>query len=355
MSELAPSQIESIVAACRTNAAEASAALGRAIDGEYSIEVGQAVPLESLTPGTSWAVSGLAVVLVVGNQAALFVIPGSSGIVPSWCASPDPTGTSKLTTLAQELGMLLLPEDLMPDDFKAAQIKNLWGGIQRGRPAEGAIAVPIALKGEGKSADCLLVWPLKASTQIVGANPAASETSEATAASPHSASPENAANAATTATTATAAPDRSASANPQGTHKAAVAAGTEAGRAETEARRAESSAAPRSIGGKPAQRRRPTRIEDLPAYTRSLLKIRVPVIVTLAEKRQPLKRIIELGPGAIIQFDKSCEETLDLQVGDHRIAVGEAVKVGDKFGLRITSMALPEERFEPLRPAQPGR
>lgn len=347
MSELTPNQIEAIVAACRSNAAEASAALSRAIDGNYTIEIGQAVPLDSLAPGTLWASPGLAVVLIVGNQAALFVIPGSSGIVPSWCAAPDPTGTSKLTTLAQELGMLLLPEDLMPDDFKAAQIKNLWGGIQRGRPVEGAIAVPITLKGEDKSADCLLVWPLTASTQIVGTNPAASETSETAAVPPESASLD--------ATAAAAAPARSASATPLGTAQTPPPAGAEASHADTAARRVEPSAAPRSIGGKPAQRRRPTRIEDLPAYTRSLLKISVPVIVTLAEKRQPLKRIIELGPGAIIQFDKSCDETLDLQVGDHRVAVGEAVKVGDKFGLRITSMALPEERFEPLRPAQPGR
>ena len=37
---------------------------------------------------------------------------------------------------------------------------------------------------------------------------------------------------------------------------------------------------------------------------------------------------------------------LDLDVGKRRVARGEAVKVGDKFGLRITSMVLPEERFE---------
>lgn len=340
MSELTPNQIESIVAACRANAAEASAALGRAIDGAFAISVGQAVALDATPLGDSWASPGLAVVMVVGNQAALFVIPAASGIVPSWCASPDPTGTSKLTTLAQELGMLLLPEDLMPDDFKAAQIKNLWGGIQRGRPAEGAIAVPIALKGESKSADCLLVWPLTAPMQIVGANPVAAESSEAAAATDTS-SPDTANAAATAATNASGSPPAGPAANAPG-------------QAEAAARRPEPPAASRSIGGKPAPQQRPSRIEQLPAYTRSLLKISVPVIVTLAEKRQPLKRIIELGPGAIIQFDKSCDETLDLQVGEHRVAVGEAVKVGDKFGLRITSMALPEERFEPLRPPQPN-
>jgi flagellar motor switch protein FliN len=34
------------------------------------------------------------------------------------------------------------------------------------------------------------------------------------------------------------------------------------------------------------------------------------------------------------------------------VAVGETVKVGDKFGLRITSMVMPEEKFEPIKPKQ---
>jgi flagellar motor switch protein FliN len=96
-------------------------------------------------------------------------------------------------------------------------------------------------------------------------------------------------------------------------------------------------------------------VSDLPIYSRSLLRIQVPVVVTLAQKRQPLGRVIELGPGSIIHFDKSCEEMLDLEVGGLPVAHGEAVKVGDKFGLRITSIILPGERFQPLRPNKPGR
>jgi flagellar motor switch protein FliN/FliY len=86
--------------------------------------------------------------------------------------------------------------------------------------------------------------------------------------------------------------------------------------------------------------------QRLPSYTRSLLHIEVPVVVTLAAKKQVIGQILELGPGSIIHFDKSCDEMLDLSVGEHRIAQGEAVKVGDKFGLRVTSLILPEERFK---------
>ncbi len=88
---------------------------------------------------------------------------------------------------------------------------------------------------------------------------------------------------------------------------------------------------------------------NLPPYTRSLLRIKVPVVVALAQKRQTLNRVIELSPGSIIQFDKSCEEMLELEVGNHALAAGEAVKVGDKFGLRITSILLPGERFNSMQ------
>jgi flagellar motor switch/type III secretory pathway protein FliN len=96
---------------------------------------------------------------------------------------------------------------------------------------------------------------------------------------------------------------------------------------------------------KPVARPHACSVHDLPLYAKSLLKVEVPVIVTLAQKRQRLSRIMELGPGSIIQFDKSCEEMLDLDVGGRHVACGEAVKIGDKFGLRIQAIVLPDERF----------
>ena len=91
----------------------------------------------------------------------------------------------------------------------------------------------------------------------------------------------------------------------------------------------------------------------LPSYGKSLLRIKVPVIVTLAAKRQPIGRIVELGPGSIIQFDKSCEEMLEMHVNDQIVAEGEAVKVGDKFGIRVTSLVVPGERFKSVRKPTP--
>jgi flagellar motor switch protein FliN/FliY len=86
-------------------------------------------------------------------------------------------------------------------------------------------------------------------------------------------------------------------------------------------------------------------LAHLPDHCRSFLKVQVPVAVNLASQKHTVQEIRELVPGAIIKFDKSCEELLDLVVCDHPIAAGEVVKVGDKFGLRIRNMTLPQEQF----------
>lgn len=89
------------------------------------------------------------------------------------------------------------------------------------------------------------------------------------------------------------------------------------------------------------------RVGDLPPYARHLLKIKVPVMVNLVAKKQTIQEIMELGPGAIVNFDKSCNDPLELMVGNRRVALGSAVKVGDKFGIEITEISLPDEVFGP--------
>lgn len=85
-----------------------------------------------------------------------------------------------------------------------------------------------------------------------------------------------------------------------------------------------------------------------PGFQQSVLSVPAPVSVTLASKRVRLDTILDLGPGAVVMFDKNCDEPLTLEVGGYPIATGEAVKVGDKFGLRIRSFekadVFPERR-----------
>ena len=69
-----------------------------------------------------------------------------------------------------------------------------------------------------------------------------------------------------------------------------------------------------------------------------ILQLEVPVIVKLAERKLTLGEVMRLGAGAIIEFSKSSDEPLELLVNNKPIGVGDAVKVGENFGLKITQI-----------------
>jgi len=72
------------------------------------------------------------------------------------------------------------------------------------------------------------------------------------------------------------------------------------------------------------------------ADVQRILRISVPVIVKLAERRIAMSEVLRLSVGAIIEFHKSADEPLELLVNNQSVGVGVAVKVGENFGLRLT-------------------
>lgn len=80
----------------------------------------------------------------------------------------------------------------------------------------------------------------------------------------------------------------------------------------------------------------------------AVLRLEVPVIVRLGERRMPLREVLALVPGSIIELPKNAEAELDLLVNNKQIGVGAAVKVGENFGLRITYLGDVRERIEAL-------
>lgn len=69
-----------------------------------------------------------------------------------------------------------------------------------------------------------------------------------------------------------------------------------------------------------------------------ILRLQVPVIVKLAERKLSMSEVLRLGIGAIIEFSKASDEPLELMISNKSIGLGEAVKVGENFGLRITQI-----------------
>ena len=86
-----------------------------------------------------------------------------------------------------------------------------------------------------------------------------------------------------------------------------------------------------TVAKKPAREQSPSQ-EEL----QRILRLEVPVIVKLAERTLTLSEVMRLGTGAIIEFFKSSDEPLELLINNKPIGTGEAVKVGENFGLKIT-------------------
>lgn len=76
----------------------------------------------------------------------------------------------------------------------------------------------------------------------------------------------------------------------------------------------------------------------------ALLRLRVPVIVRLAQRRLSLQGVLAIGPGAIIELPKHADDPLELMVNNKVIGQGYAVKVGENFGLRIDQIGDARQR-----------
>ncbi|HLK35899.1 MAG TPA: flagellar motor switch protein FliN [Polyangiaceae bacterium] len=71
----------------------------------------------------------------------------------------------------------------------------------------------------------------------------------------------------------------------------------------------------------------------------------VPVEVTVEIGRRSMKiaDLLRIGPGSVLELDKAAGEPLDIYVNNRRIARGEAVVVGDRYGVRLTEVVAFDE------------
>jgi flagellar motor switch protein FliN/FliY len=75
-----------------------------------------------------------------------------------------------------------------------------------------------------------------------------------------------------------------------------------------------------------------------PNELQRIMRMEVPVIVKLAERKLTMAEVMRLGPGAIVEFSKSSDEPLELLINNKAIGLGDAVKVGENFGLKINQI-----------------
>ena len=76
-----------------------------------------------------------------------------------------------------------------------------------------------------------------------------------------------------------------------------------------------------------------------------ILDIPVQLTVELGRTRIPIKHILQLAQGSVVELEALAGEPMDVLVNGYLIAQGEVVVVNDKFGIRLTDVVTPSERL----------
>jgi flagellar motor switch protein FliN/FliY len=80
-----------------------------------------------------------------------------------------------------------------------------------------------------------------------------------------------------------------------------------------------------------------------------ILDVEVTLALEVGRARMPVRELLQLAPGAIVELDRLASEPLDVLVNGVRIARGEVVVVNEKFGIRLTDVVSASERMEQAR------
>jgi len=68
----------------------------------------------------------------------------------------------------------------------------------------------------------------------------------------------------------------------------------------------------------------------------ALLDVSMPLIVEIGRANMTVQDVLHLGVGSVVQLDRAVGEPVDIYVSDRKLAQGEVVVVGDRFGIRVT-------------------
>ncbi len=80
-----------------------------------------------------------------------------------------------------------------------------------------------------------------------------------------------------------------------------------------------------------------------------VLEIPVNLTVELGRTKLPIKELLQLAQGSVVELDGFAGEPMDILVNGCLIAQGEVVVVNDRFGIRVTDIVTPSERMRKLK------
>ena len=79
-----------------------------------------------------------------------------------------------------------------------------------------------------------------------------------------------------------------------------------------------------------------------------ILDIPVQLTVELGRAKIPIKNLLQLAQGSVVELEGLAGEPMDVLVNGCLIAQGEVVVVNEKFGIRLTDVISPAERIKKL-------
>ncbi len=88
--------------------------------------------------------------------------------------------------------------------------------------------------------------------------------------------------------------------------------------------------------------------EELGLNLDFILDIPLLVTVELGGARLPVQDLLKIGEGVVVELGKLVGEPLNVLVNGKLVARGEVVVINEKFALRLTDIAQPNERLKQL-------
>ena len=80
-----------------------------------------------------------------------------------------------------------------------------------------------------------------------------------------------------------------------------------------------------------------------------VMDIPVQLTVELGHTRMPIRNLLQLAQGSVVELNELAGEPLDVFVNRCLVAQGEVVVVNEKFGIRLTDIITPSERLKKIR------
>lgn len=277
MAELTDELIDQVFEGCRSNIGDLTQSLGTNLSGEFQLEPGEETKGSEEIVGKVSEQPGIVVTLTYDGFGILCLIPADLPL-PDWYLTPNDSQASQLQTLPMEWSVGMVPMELEPVEEKTITCENLRAHLEASHPTETARMMELSatVAGGESSATIHLVMPVT--------SPITEQSADEHAATDDAA----AADQTTPAAAATPEPE------------------------------------PEPLD--PALAKRVARINKVP----------VNVIVRIAERKLELEQLRRIAPGTLLMFDKPYDSPLDVYVDNRLYCRGEAVKIGETFGVKIS-------------------